>query len=75
MSVAKRRKQAVNRRRWVTELAHRHEDRRFYEHGTIPPSALAASLCSCGARAFTRDPDDMLSDFADAHAYCDEVSA
>jgi hypothetical protein len=75
MSVQKRRRQAVNRRRWVTEMQHRHEDRRFYEQGTMPLSAVAVSICSCGARAFSRSPEDRLDDFDDIHAFCDEVDA
>jgi hypothetical protein len=75
MSVQKRRRQAISRRRWVTELVHRHEDRRFYEHGTIPPSATAVSLCSCGARAFSREEHADMSDFDAMHAYCDDEAA
>jgi hypothetical protein len=75
MSVQKRRRQAINRRRWVTELMHRHEDRRFFEHGTIPPSATAAALCSCGARAFSREEHADFSDFDAAHAICDEAAS
>lgn len=75
MSVSKRRQQAINRRQWVTDLTHRHEDRRFYEHGTIPPSATAVSLCSCGGRAFSREEHADMSDFDAMHEYCNEAAS
>lgn len=67
----RRRRQARHKRALVTRR-HRAEDRRFFEDGTIPASARIAALCSCGARAFSRDPHDDLDDFDQAHAYCDE---
>lgn len=71
---ARRRAKAVVRREHVTELTHRREDAEFYAHGAIPASSTAVALCSCGARAFTRDESGDLGDFEDAHAYCnDEV--
>jgi len=56
-------------------LIQRRENALFFARGTIPASALAVSVCSCGASAFSRDAHDGLDDFDDAHAYCDEVAA
>lgn len=57
-------------------ITHRRENALFFARGTIPASALAVSMCSCGAAAFSRDPYGRgLDDFNDAHAYCDEVAA
>ena len=71
---ARRRAKAIARRQWITDMVHKVEDLAFYEHGAIPASSTAVSICSCGARAFTRAEDGDLSDFNDAHAYCDEVA-
>lgn len=68
----KRRRRHARHKRVVAERRYRAEDRRFFEDGTIPASARALSVCSCGARAFSRAPHDHLDDFADAHTYCDE---
>lgn len=58
-------------------LARRREDALFFGRGTFPASACSISMCSCGARMFTRDPRDFdaLADFEQAHAYCDEAVA
>lgn len=48
----------------------RREDGLFYAHGTIPATATAVSICSCGARAFARGGVD-LDDFHESHDWCD----
>ena len=72
---ARRRAKAIARRDNVTALTHRREDAAFYEHGTIPASATAVTICSCGARAFARGEHPDLSDFDASHAYCDEAAS
>lgn len=52
---------------------HRREDALFFGRGTFPASGHGFAICSCGARAFTRDPHGDLSDFDAAHAFCDEA--
>lgn len=70
MSAKMRRRQRHNRlKRNATE---RRELAVFFARGTFPRSAVCCAVCSCGARAFSRDPHDMLEDFDAAHAYCDE---
>lgn len=70
----RRRAKSTARQERVTAIVHKVEDKAFYEHGTIPASSTAVSICSCGARAFVRGTDDFdgLRDFDDAHVYCDE---
>lgn len=66
-----RRRRRHDRRKRV--LAHRREDALFFARGTFPASATSFAMCSCGARAFSRDSGGRLvDDFYDAHAYCDE---
>lgn len=67
----KRRRRHDRRKRILTE---RREDALFFGRGTFPASARSCAVCPCGARAFSRDGHDDLSDFMDAHAYCDEGS-
>ena len=69
----KRRRRQARHKRVLMERRHRAEDRRFFEDGTFPASANIIAVCSCGARAFSRNPHDHLDEFAEAHAYCDEV--
>lgn len=69
----RRRRQARHKRAEVVRR-HRTEDRRFFEDGTIPASARIFAVCSCGSRAFSRDPrGDGLDDWDENHAYCDDV--
>lgn len=69
-----RRRRRHDRRKRI--LTHRREDALFFARGTIPASALSASICCCGARSFSRDPHDFdaICEFDEAHAYC-EVSS
>lgn len=55
--------------------AERRELALFFAHGTFPASARCCAVCSCGSRAFSRDPHDTLEDFDVAHAYCEEVAS
>lgn len=66
----RRRRRQARAKRLRTE---RREDGLFYAHGTIPASATAASICSCGARAFARG--EHLDDFQEAHADCGDSAA
>lgn len=70
MSAKMKRRRAHDRRKRV--LTERRENALFFGRGTFPASAFSCATCSCGSRAFSRDPHDMLDDFRDAHAYCDE---
>ncbi|MCC4906958.1 hypothetical protein [Microbacterium sp. cx-59] len=71
MSDKMRRRRRHDRRKRV--LTHRREDALFFSRGTFPASARSCAMCSCGARAFSRDSRDrMVDDFYDSHAYCDE---
>lgn len=70
----KRRRRQARLKRALVARRHRAEDQRFFKDGTIPASAKIVALCSCGARAFSRDRHDDLDDFDEAHAYCDEVA-
>lgn len=71
MSVKMKQRRRHDRRKRV--LTRRREDAIFFARGTFPASACAIAMCSCGARAFSRDPHDNLAeDFYDAHAYCGE---
>lgn len=67
----RRRRQARHKQRETR----RREDSLFYGHGQFPASATSMTICSCGARAFSRGPDDweFMADFDAAHAYCDET--
>jgi hypothetical protein len=67
-----RRRRHDRRKRVLTE---RREDALFYGRGTFPASGHGFAICSCGARAFTRDPHGDLSDFDEMHAYCDEATS
>lgn len=67
----KRRQRHARRKRILTE---RRENGLFFAHGTFPASAHCCAVCSCGARAFSRDPHGFLEDFDAAHACCDEGS-
>ncbi|MDF2991885.1 MAG: hypothetical protein K0S37_2399 [Microbacterium sp.] len=64
----KRRRRHDRLKRIRTE---RHELALFFERGTFPASAQCCAMCPCGARAFSRDPLDLLEDFYEAHAYCE----
>lgn len=68
----KRRRRQARHKRALVARRHRAEDRRFFKDGTFPASACSFAVCSCGARAYSRDPHDWLGDFAEDHAYCDE---
>ncbi len=72
---ARRRAKAIARRERVTALTHRREDIAFYERGTIPPSSIGVSMCSCGARSFTRDESWDFSDFDEMHSGCEVVAS
>lgn len=68
----KRRRRHARLKRIRTE---RREISLFFGRGTFPASAHSCAICSCGARAFSRDPHDLLDDFQNAHAYCDEATS
>jgi hypothetical protein len=55
-------------------LTHRREDMLFFARGTFPASARSCAMCSCGARAFSRDGNGDLDDFDEAHTYCDDLT-
>lgn len=61
-------------RRRAKAIRNRHhvEDMAFYREGTTPASSTAVSICSCGARSFTRDESGDLDDFDTMHQLCDE---
>lgn len=58
-------------KRVVIERRHRREDALFYATGRVPASARMASICCCGASAFSRDAHDDLDDFNLCHEYCE----
>lgn len=66
MSAKMQRRRRHDRRKRI--LTHRREDALFFARGTFPASSKAFAMCSCGARAFSRDGD--LGDFDERHAYC-----
>ncbi|HKY57630.1 MAG TPA: hypothetical protein VJL80_06300 [Aeromicrobium sp.] len=77
----RRRAKAIARRENVARLVERIEDRAFYENGTIPASATAVNMCSCGAQMFFRgelseDDWNAQDEWHYTHADCgSEVSA
>lgn len=75
MSAKMRRRRRHDRRKRI--LTHRREDGLFFARGTFPASAWSCAMCSCGARAFSRDRNDhrFVDEFYDAHAYCDEATS
>lgn len=70
----KRRRRHDRRKRILT---HRRENALFFARGTFPASAVSCAMCSCGARAFSRDRHDhvFIDEFDAAHAYCDDLSS
>lgn len=66
----KRRRRHDRRKRILTE---RREISLFFGRRVFPASARACATCPCGSMAFSRDPHDNLSDFMEAHAYCEEM--
>lgn len=63
----KRRRRHDRLKRIRTE--HR-ENMLFFTRGTFPSSAVAMAQCGCGSRAFSRDPNDTLTDWQEVHAHC-----
>lgn len=63
----KRRRRHDRLKRIRTE---RRENALFFANGTFPASAQSCAVCSCGARAFTRDRHDNLDDFDLTHSEC-----
>lgn len=64
-------KRRIRHNRLKRVRTHRRENGLFFAHGTFPASARSCSICSCGARAFSRDGVDDLDDFHHAHEYCE----
>lgn len=74
MSVQKRRRQAINRRQWVTEM----DVRWSYYADRIPRSAIAVSKCGCGRTSWLLEGADdderrAFDEDNDAH-YCEAAS-
>lgn len=69
----------MKRRRRQDRLKRIRAERRelglFFARGVFPASARSFAVCSCGARAFSRDPHDTLDDFDNAHSYCADYAA
>lgn len=72
----KRRMRQARLKRVRTERRYAREDAIFFETSRFPASIVAACVCSCGSRAFSRSTHDgIVEEFYDAHAYCDEAAS